>query len=180
MKPALLLTLLLCTLPAQAASVQVFFSPALVPQTPADCARVQAVRRELAATSAPATAALRQLFAGPNDEERAAGLRSPFSPATAGLLKRLVIRRGTAYVDLHDLRSALGSASASCGAAEFRAQIEGTLRQFPSVQRVWLAIDGDPRTLHDWLGESCDATSAQCDPRPFKTAPAPARRPPGS
>ncbi len=176
MTQAALLVLLLCTLPAQAASVQVFFSPALVPQTTADCARVQAVRRELSSTPAPATAALRLLFAGPSEEERAAGLRSPFSPATAGLLKRLAIRRGTAYVDLHDLRSELSGASASCGALELRAQIERTLRQFPSVQRVRLAIDGDPRALHDWLGEPCDATNAHCDPRPFRTAPAAAPR----
>jgi spore germination protein GerM len=169
---AALLSLLLFTLPVQAASVQVYFSPALAPQTPADCARVQPVRRELSSTPAVATAALHLLFAGPSDAERAAGLRSPFSPATAGLLKRLVIRRGTAYVDLHDLRSQLGSATSSCGALELRTQIDRTLRQFPTVQRVRLAVDGDPRALHEWLGEPCDATNAHCDPRPFRTAPA--------
>jgi spore germination protein GerM len=169
---AALLVLLFCTLPAQAASVQVFFSPALAPQTPADCARVQPVRRDLPSTPAVATATLHLLFAGPSEDERAAGLRSPFSPATAGLLKRLVIRRGTAYVDLHDLRSQLGGATSSCGALELRTQIERTLRQFPTVQRVRLAVDGDPRALHEWLGESCDATNAHCDPRPFRPAPA--------
>lgn len=173
---ALLVLLLLCALPARAADVQLYFSPALAPQTPADCARVQAVRREMPATKAPATATLRLLFAGPTETERASGLRSHFSAGTAGLLKRLVIRQGTAYVDLHDLRSALGGASSSCGALELRAQIEQTLRQFPSVQRVRLAINGDPRVLHDWLGEPCDAVSAHCDPRPFKPGPGAAAR----
>ena len=48
-----------------------------------------------------------QLFAGPTALERAAGDRSPFSAATAGLLKRMLITDGTAYVDLHDLRAQL-------------------------------------------------------------------------
>ncbi len=178
MTRAAFLVLLVFVLPAQAGSVNVYFSPALAPQTPADCARVQPVRRDLPSTRAVATASLQQLFAGPSADERAAGLRSPFSAATAGLLKRLVIRRGTAYVDLHDLRSQLGGATSSCGALELRSQIERTLLQFPTVQKVRLAIDGDPRALHEWLGEPCDASNAHCDPRPFRSAPAAVSRPP--
>ncbi len=162
------LLLLLCTLPAQAASVQLFFSPPAAPQGPEDCARVAPLRRELPpGTTAVATASLRLLFAGPSEAERAAGWRSPFSAATAGWLQRLVIRQGTAYVDLSDLRQELSGATSGCGAAELRAQMDRTLLQFKSVRRVRYAIDGDPRAFHEWLGEDCGAANGHCDPRPF-------------
>ncbi len=163
---ALLLALGLAGAPAAASGTWLFFSHA--ERGGGDCAAVFPVRRPLPSTRAVAAASLQALFAGPTPEEQAAGYRSPFSPATAGLLKRIWIRQGTAYLDLHDLREPLATASSSCGAAELRAQIDRTLLQFPSVRRVRIAIDGDPRRFHEWLGGSCTAREADCDPRPFR------------
>lgn len=133
-----------------------------------DCATVYALPREVPRTQAVADAALRQLFAGPTDSEREAGYRSPFSAATAGLLKRVFIEQGTAYVDLHDLRERLSGATSSCGAAELQTQVERTLRQFPTVRRVILAIDGEPRRFYEWMGQDCDLTNDRCDAAPFR------------
>jgi spore germination protein GerM len=158
--------------PAAAATtaLRVYFNHAQQAGTDADCAIVFALPRQVPRTEAVATAALNQLFAGPSDAERAQGYRSPFSAHTAGLLKRVRIEQGTAYVDLHDLRARLGGVTSSCGAAEFQAQVERTLRQFPTVRRVILAIDGDPRRFAEWMGQDCDLTNDHCDAAPFRAA----------
>jgi spore germination protein GerM len=150
--------------------VRVYFNNERLAAVPADCAVVFERRREVPKSSGVATAALRQLFAGPGESERAAGYRSPFSASTAGLLKRVFVEHGTAYVDLNDPRALLPGATSSCGAAEFNAQIERTLRQFPTVRRVILAIDGDPHSYYAWMGQDCDLTNDRCDPAPFAAA----------
>ena len=153
---------------AQTTTLRVYFNNAQRAGSDDDCAIVFERTRQLPRTQAVATAALQQLFAGPTAAERAAGDRSPFSAATAGLLKRVHIEHGTAYVDLHDLRAQLPGVSSSCGAAEFGLQIERTLRQFPTVRRVILAIDGDPRRFAEWMGQDCDLRNDHCDPAPFR------------
>ncbi|MBN8493759.1 MAG: GerMN domain-containing protein [Burkholderiales bacterium] len=165
----LLLLLALATTPAAADTVlRVYFNNAQRAGTEADCAIVFERTRQAPRTQAVATAALQQLFAGPTEAERAAGYRSPFSAATAGLLKRVHITQGTAYVDLHDLRAQLPGVTSSCGAAEFTLAIERTLRQFATVRRVLLAIDSDPRRYAEWMGQDCDLRNDHCDPAPFR------------
>jgi spore germination protein GerM len=153
---------------AAATTLRVYFNNERLAARPDDCAAVFEVRRTLPRTEAVATAALQQLFAGPTEAETAAGYRSPFSAATAGLLKRVHIEHGTAYVDLNDLRAQLGGATSSCGAAEFNTAVERTLRQFSTVRRVILAIDGEPRRFYEWMGQDCDLTNDRCDPAPFR------------
>ena len=145
----------------------VYFSNARLAADPADCTAAFALDRHVPRTGAVATAALQQLFAGPTPAEQAMGYRSPFGAATAGLLKSVRVSDGTAYVDLHDLRSALAGATSSCGAAEFQSQVQRTLRQFPSIKRVLFAIEGQPRTFHEWMNEDCGPANGHCDPRPF-------------
>jgi spore germination protein GerM len=153
---------------AATTELRVYFNNAQRAGTDADCAIVFALPRQVPKTEGVAAAALHQLFAGPTDAERAAGYRSPFSAATAALLKRIRIEHGTAYVDLHDARAQLAGATSSCGAAEFQMQVERTLRQFPTVRRVILAIDGEPRLFYQWMNEDCGLTNDHCDPTPFR------------
>ncbi len=148
--------------------VLVYFNNATRAERADDCASVFAVARQMPKTQGVATVALEQLFAGPTDAERADGYRSPFSAATAGLLRTVRIEHGTAYVNLNDPRTLLPGATSSCGAAELRTQIERTLRQFPTVRRVRVAIDADPRSFHEWMGESCDLSNDHCDAAPFR------------
>jgi spore germination protein GerM len=156
--------------PAATLTLRVYFNNAQQAGRVDDCAIVFPRTRSVPATPAVAGAALRQLFAGPTAAERAAGDRSPFSAATAGLLKRVFIEHGTAYVDLNDLRAQLPGCTSSCGAAEFGMAIERTLRQFPTVRRVLLAIDGDPRRYAEWMGQDCDLRNDHCDAAPFAAA----------
>lgn len=121
-----------------------------------DCAAVQASPRTLPRSPGVARAALQALLAGPTPEEQARGLRSPFSAATAGLLKRVFITAdGTAWVDLADPGDAVPGASSSCTAAEIDSQIRHTLRQFSSVKQVIVGIEGQGARYQAWLGAEC-------------------------
>jgi spore germination protein GerM len=126
------------------------------------CDAVFPVPRSSSSITNVAAAALEALFRGPTAEERSQGYRSFFSVRTAGLLKRLKIRSGTAYVDLHDRRQELTGATSSCGRAEFFTQIQRTLGQFPAIERIIFAIDGQPRVFYDWMELECDQTNDNC------------------
>ena len=152
---------------AATTTLRVYSNHAQRAATESDCAIVFERTRQVPRTEGVAAAALRQLFAGPTEAELVSGYRSPFSAATAQLLRRVHIEHGTAYVDLNDLRAALAGATSSCGAAEFQTQVERTLRQFPTVRRVILAIDGEPRRFYEWMGQDCDLTNDRCDAAPF-------------
>jgi hypothetical protein len=93
--------------------------------------------------------------------------RSWFSGSTGAILKDVRIADRTAYVDLHDLRQLIPGATSSCGSAEFFAQVEATLKQFPTVERVVLAIEGQPRLFYDWMEMECDDTNDYCDASRF-------------
>lgn len=153
--------------PAGTTRVRVWFSNDRLNPDPQDCRAVFPVERRVPRTLAVAAASLRELFAGPTPAEAAAGYRSVFSAATAGLLRQVHIRKGTAYVDLHDLGESMAGATSSCGAAEFQAQVARTLQHYPTIDRVVYAFDGDPRAFYAWMNESCGPANDDCDPRPF-------------
>lgn len=146
----------------------VFFHNDKLSTNPTDCTVVFPVERTVPRTKAVAAAALNSLFSGPTAEEQGAGYRSFFSGATTGLLKGVRVKSDTAYVDLYDLRSTLSGATSSCGAAELQSQIVRTLRQFPSIQRVRFAIEGNPQTFHEWVNEACSRANDYCNPKPFR------------
>jgi len=131
------------------------------------CDAVFPVARSSPSTTRVASAALEALFLGPTPEERLRGYRSFFSERTAGLLKRLKIKAGTAYVDLQDRRRELAGATSSCGSAEFFSQIRRTLGEFPTIERVIFAIEGNPEVFYDWMELECDRSNDNCDPGHF-------------
>lgn len=155
---------------AQRMTLLVYYSNPRLAADPTDCSAVVARDRSVPLAVGVAAAALQQLFTGPTDAEKAMGYRSPFSTATAALLKRVRVQDGTAYVDLHDLRAELAGATSSCGAAEFQSQVQRTLRQFLPIQRVVFAIEGQPRIFYDWMNEGCGPANGDCDARPFATS----------
>lgn len=131
------------------------------------CDVVFPVPRSAPSTTNVAEAALQALFRGPTSEERSQGYRSFFSERTAGLLKQLQIKSTIAYVDLHDVRGELTGATSSCGSAEFFTQVERTLGQFPTIERIIFAIEGQPGVFYDWMELECDQSNDNCDPGPF-------------
>jgi spore germination protein GerM len=111
-----------------------------------DCGKICAVTITIPKTKAVAKAALDELVKGATETEKAQNLSSIFSIETKSIIKSVNVNKGAAYVNLDNwVIENLGTATTSCGAFTFITPIEKTLQQFPSVKRVFFAIEGIPR-----------------------------------
>lgn len=108
---------------------------------------IGAAHRTIPWTTAPATAALNALLAGPSAGEKAAGLSTTI-PSDTKLLG-LTIKNRIAIVDLSGQYSADGGTLSETARL---AQIVYTLTQFPSVSGVNFRLDGKPVTLFSGEG----------------------------
>lgn len=67
------------------------------------------------------------------------------------MLNGVVVEGGLAAVDLQDFWSTIPNASSSCGSTSLLAQLDSSVLQFPGVERVVYAFDGDPEAFCGWL-----------------------------
>jgi spore germination protein GerM len=93
-------------------------------------------------TNSPARAALEALLAGPTPEEASKGYGGLIGAEEFGI-GSLKIRNGTARVNFVSSRTWAGW-SGDLSAHWFRKAVELTLRQFPTVRRVIVSLNGDP------------------------------------
>lgn len=175
MKTLPLLLLLLVFLPAVALAQQQTMQIKLYfpnkNRNNADCSvPVYPVSRTIPKTTTVAKVTLEQLFAGPTSEEQAKGFYSDFSEATKSLLISINIKNRNAFVNMRDLSStsSIGNFTTSCGGSNFFGQVETTLKQFPSIRKVFFAFEGDPSHFYDWMqfGE-CPKELKNCDASNF-------------
>src|SRR5688572_10859393 len=83
---------------AETMTIKLYFHPDKLDPDHEDCNKVAPVTRTIPKTAAVATAALEELLKGPTEEE--AKSFSGFSPPeTTGILKRVRIKNGAAYVN---------------------------------------------------------------------------------
>ena len=129
-----------------AAELRVFF----VPGGADPCGTVAPVVRKVAG---PVTAelVLRELLAGPTNDETAAGFTSLFGPATADALLEAAIVDGIARVSLRDLRRVIPNASSSCGSAALLGALDATLAQVPGIRAARYSFGGDEAAFYEWL-----------------------------
>lgn len=114
-----------------------------------------AVERTLFGEAGPA-ATLRALLQGPTADERAAGITSWFSEATAGRLHSVSLQEGgRLVVDFHDLRQAIPNASSSTGSTLLLQELNTTLFQFPTVEVIEYRMDGSCQAFWGWLQYEC-------------------------
>ncbi len=106
-----------------------------------DCRSVYPIQRTVEKTQGTAEAALRALLEGPNQLEQSEGYRSEIPSGTQ--LNRIVIDAGTARADFS---AELNGAAGSCRVNAIRSQIEQTLRQFTTVRKVVISVQGDAKT----------------------------------
>lgn len=100
-----------------------------------DCSVVYPVKRSIPKTAAVGRASMLALLKGPTDAEKAAGY---FSNIDEGAhLNDIQVGDGAAFVDFGGIPN-----GGSCRVASIRAEIEKTLKQFPTVQSVSISIDG--------------------------------------
>ena len=170
---SLLLLLLIAPLAAgqkpQTTTLKVYFASEKLDPNAEDCSKVYAVTRTIPKTAAVARAALEQLFGGPSETEKARGFVSWFSDETKSILRGVKVKNRTAYVNFNDLSGfpILGNATTSCGSAQFFAQVEKTLKQFPTIKHVFFAIEGDPQRFYEWMQMECPEELKNCDKTNF-------------
>ncbi|MGC8874217.1 MAG: GerMN domain-containing protein [Chloroflexia bacterium] len=153
--------------PRATMTVTVFFNNTRLNPNLIDCARVFPVVREVPASEDRLTAALRALFGGPTPGEAEEGYVSLFSGATQDILIWARVQGDTAYINLKDIRLLIPSASASCGSADFFAEVENTVKAVANVRRVLFAIEGDPTPFYEFTQIGCGPENDDCDRTPF-------------
>jgi spore germination protein GerM len=117
--------------------IKVFFlNDRLDPQI--SCDKVFPVTRTIRKTQAVARAALEELLQGPTQAERSEGYRTSINEGVK--IQRLVIQKGLAHVDFNKMLEL--KVAGSCRVQSIRAQIEHTLKQFPTVKEVVISING--------------------------------------
>ncbi len=118
--------------------VKAFFGNRITDPNVLNCDRVYPVERVVTKTQAVARAALEEMLAGPTALEVEQGY---FTAMNDGVkIQKLNIVNGTALVDFDDTLEA--QVGGSCRVTIIRAQIKETLKQFPTVKKVVLTING--------------------------------------
>ncbi|MBU4332677.1 GerMN domain-containing protein [Patescibacteria group bacterium] len=102
-----------------------------------DCATVVEFAREIPSTEAIGAAAVNEMIKGPSMKEE--GVASNAVPTGTKLLS-LEIRDGAAYA--HFSKELQNYGGGSCAVSAIRAQIESTLKQFPTVDSVVISVEG--------------------------------------
>lgn len=101
------------------------------------CNEVVAVDRQIEKTEKIATAALNELLKGPSEKEKTQGY---FSNIPAGSkLNSLSIKDGEAFADFNETAQSGGG---SCSMSARVKQITETLKQFPTIKKVKISING--------------------------------------
>jgi hypothetical protein len=128
-------------------SVSVYFTNPELPGYRDDCGDGGFVIRKIPATRRVADAALKLLFAGPTEEEKAKGLES-LAPLGSFYLG-VSIKNGTATVNFRPgAEKYLYVSGGLCDQARALTPIDKTLKQFSSVKSVVYAING--KIIEDW------------------------------
>ena len=115
-----------------------------------DCNKVYPVTRMIPRTAAVATAALEELLKGTTADE--ARTFSGFPAAeTKGILKSVKVKHGAAYVNFTKaVYEQMGIATSTCGGGFFP-MVEQTLFQFPTIKKVYYAIEGNANDFYNWI-----------------------------
>lgn len=135
-----------------------------------DCNKVYPVTRTIPKTKAMATAVLEELFKGITAEEEAKGYTAFPAQEMKGILLGVKVKNKAAFVNFKELiTQQMPNASARCGSSFFFSQIENTLKQFPTVKKVFYAIEGKPRDFYYWLEyEDCPKELKNCSGKDFE------------
>ncbi len=139
------------TEPPDMQELQVFFATG----DGTDCSEVTGFVRSVDAGLDQVSAALQLLVTGPTVEEMAAGAGSFFSAESEGALRSVSATDETLVVDFRDMRQMLSNASTSCGSESLLAQLNSTVFQFGSIERVRYEIDGSCDDFSNWLQREC-------------------------
>ncbi len=122
-------------------SIKVFFGNNTLGSN-GDCVTVYPINRTIGSTVAVARAAIDQLLAGPKASEKNDGYFSNIAAGTT--VQSINIIDGTATVDFS--KELDENSGGSCKVSLIRSQIEQTLKQFSTVTKVIITVDGEAET----------------------------------
>ena len=127
--------------------IKVFFSNTKLPAFENDCGAGEFVTRKIPATRTVADTALKLLFAGPTETEKAKGMEGI---ASLGKYYRGVsIRKGVAIVNFRPgAEEHLRVNGPLCMQDQVLAQIINTIKQFATIKSVEYAING--KIIKEW------------------------------
>ena len=135
---------------ASTMTVKVFFHNEKLNPEMRDCNKTFPTNRTISKTTAPARAALDELFKGVTDEEKGKGFWSFDRESTTGIVKSLNVKNKAAYLNFSKRAfETLGNATTSCGGG-FLAMVENTLTQFPTIKKVYYAVEGNTNDFYEW------------------------------
>jgi spore germination protein GerM len=147
---------------AETMTINVYFHPDKLDPEVMDCLKVAPVKRTIPKTAAVATAALQEFLKGPTkEEEKEYSGYGP--PETNGILKSVRVKNGAAFVNFTKaLYTQMGNTTSSCGGG-FYSMLDATLMQFPTIKKVYYAVEGDTNGFYEWVqvGE-CPYTRKIC------------------
>ncbi len=134
-----------------------------------DCNKVFPVTRKIPKTTATAKAALAALFKGPTKDEEAKGYSGLTAAETEGILKSVNVKNGAAYVNFTSrVTEQMGNATTSCGGGQYWGMFEKTLTQFPTIKKVYYAIEGNTNDFYGWAHEDECPHGKHCAKSNFK------------
>lgn len=107
-----------------------------------DCSEVFGVERTIPDTQAVATAAINELIEGPTSSEEETGYLTSLPEGLQ--LSSLRVEDDVAYADFNEV---LNQGGGSCMMTGRTAQIEETLKQFPTVESVEITVNGESETI---------------------------------
>jgi spore germination protein GerM len=132
-------------------TVKVFFHNEKLNPNMQDCTKAFPTTRTIPRTTATARAALDELFKGTTKEEEAKGFSAFDRESTTGIVKSLTVKNKAAYLNFTKRAfETLGNATTSCGGAFF-AMVEKTLTQFPTIKKVYYAVEGNANDFYEWV-----------------------------
>lgn len=131
-------------------TIKVYFHPDKTDPEWDDCQKVAPVKRTIPKTASVATAALNELLKGPTAAE--AKEYSGFAPPeTNGILRSVRVKNGAAFVNFTKaVYQQMGNATTSCGGGFF-SMVEATLMQFPTIKKVYYAVEGNTNDFYEWV-----------------------------
>ncbi len=133
-------------------TIKVYFSNEKLNPNIDDCNKVFPVTRKIPKTSAIAKAALEEMFKGVTKEEEAKGYGRIPPAESNGILKSINVKNGAAYVNFTKrVLEQMGNATTSCGGGQYFGMIEKTLTQFPTIKKVYYAVEGDTNEFYEWV-----------------------------
>jgi len=120
-------------------NISVYFRKASTDSSMQACDKVFAVPREMEKTQAVAFASIEQLIKGPTENEKGIGYFSAINPETRIIS---IDKTDDDIVEVNFDSIIEHNVAGSCGLIAIRAQIEETLKQFPSVADVVIMVEG--------------------------------------